>query len=173
MGDYTANRLSDLTDVAHVDISFMSTGALASAGPMMLGYESMIAPTGDPGRRCRFGPGGLQVLSVGYRADGLLWPFEHFTVRSRRYGPFFKINRSDAREPYWAQSPTWGSAGVHVGLLLGVGAEVDAVELFDFLLGFFGCDMVGDDYAPDPMGPDRRRAAEAAAALRREELASE
>jgi hypothetical protein len=157
MSNYTANRLSDLTDVACIDVDLNSYGLLANAGPLMLGARSMMDIPDGPAYRYRLGLGGLQRLRLGYRASGLIWPIEHLRVFRRQYGDLDSgwPRPRQYGDPdsgwfgkggyYWDDLPAWGSFGGSIGIFLGVGVHVDVVELADFALGFFGADIVRDD----------------------------
>jgi len=151
--DYVANRLSDLTDVACIDVDLNSYGLLVNAGPLMLGARSMMDIPDGPAYRYRLGLGGLQRLRLGYRASGLIWPIEHFTVFRRQYGDLDSgwLRRGGY---YWRDLPAWGSFGGSIGIFLGVGVHVDVVELADFVMGFLGEDIVHDDL-PLPRADER------------------
>jgi hypothetical protein len=153
---YAANRLSDLTDVACIDVDLNSYGLLVNAGPFILGARSMMdIPDGplQPAYRYRLGLGGLQSLRLGYRAIGIILPIEQFQVDRRRYGDLDSGWLRDGGY-YWEYLPAWGSFGGSIGIFLGVGAHVDVVELADFVSGFFGADIVHDDL-PLPAAEER------------------
>jgi hypothetical protein len=142
---YTANRLSDLTDVAHVDITFFSLGFVVNVGPMLIGAETLIPNSDQGSHQYRMGFGGQQEVTVGYAADGLVVPFCRERVISRKYGCLVTTLDQMEDDYYWKHVPTWGSAGISAGLLVGLGVHVDVVELADLVLGFRGYDIVRDD----------------------------
>jgi hypothetical protein len=176
MDNYTANRLSDLTDVAHVDLTVLALGIVANVGPMTLGGESVAGYDGQAWQ-LRIGLGGPQVVGMLGEAAGLFWTFDRFEVNRRKYGPFDSGWLGD-EDAYWARQPAWGSIGISAGLMFGVGAQFDFVELADFVLGFFGHDITHDDLRPklplDPEAAAREAAAraylEGAAAAHRAEI---
>ena len=67
-GTYMGNRLDDLTDVAHVEVTGMSLGALANVGPLLLGYERHHGIFWSPGRT-KLGLGGRSA-EEDFRWDG-------------------------------------------------------------------------------------------------------
>jgi hypothetical protein len=112
---YMKDRARDLTDVAHIDVTCMSVGVGVNVGPSLLGFNSVSAPCGD-GKRLKFG---LGILSS--KAE---------SRSSSTYGKTF---------------PPWGSVGGDVGLIFGLSARADVVELVDFFLGIATVDILKDD----------------------------
>ena len=148
MSTYTANRLSDLTDVAHVDMTHSSVGLVVNVGPMLLGAEGLLPDSDHGSHQYRLGLGGPLVLVLDGASVGLVWPFQCEEVNARRYGGLAKGYDEMGDDCYWKHVPAWGSIGISGGFLVGVGAHVDLVELADFILGFFGYDIVDDDLSP-------------------------
>jgi hypothetical protein len=150
---YVANRLNDLSDVAHVDLT-VSMGLLANVGPAVLGAEW----TPD---RLQLGLGGPQWIEFGtgpsdegQTAYGYVVRCERLDVAARWYGLPMESLKTEP-QGYGKSSPPWGSIGVEVGVPvplpgvmlfpLGVGVHADVVELADFVTGFGGVDILGDD----------------------------
>jgi hypothetical protein len=138
---YAFARLHDLVDVAHVDGTLNSFGALANVGPVMLGYQQALLGSPDIGWPVLRGRLGLLFADLTVEDDkayGLLVPWS----RRRVERPFSSGRGGSA---YGRKAPAWGSVGFDVGLFIGVGAHVDIVELADFVSGFFGADICKDD----------------------------
>ena len=142
---YVTNRLSDLTDVIHVDLNAVTFGILVNVGPLMLGAEGMMNIPDGPAYQFRLGLGGPQTVRLEGDALGFIWPFERQEVVRREFNRivYEPIPRNDTY--YWSHAPGWGSVGVNLGFFFGAGLQADAVELADFVLGFFNVDIVHDD----------------------------
>jgi hypothetical protein len=174
---YVAHRLSDLTDVAHVDVNACAFGFLVNVGPLILGSEELMSIPDGPAYQFRLGLGGLQKVRLGYKGSGCIWPLGRYEVERRYYGEVDSgwVHEGDQ---YWRHQPAWGSIGISGGFFFGVGAQVDVVEFADFVLGFFGYDITEDDLPePQPVDPETaareaavREALERAAAAHRAEI---
>ena len=81
--------------------------------------------------RTKLGLGGIQQTEANGGIHGLGFPLAEEDARSG-WG-------------YAKTKPAYGSIGVDVGAYIGIGARVDIVEFFDFLLGFAGVDFIKDD----------------------------
>ncbi|MEK7270447.1 MAG: hypothetical protein AAB215_05825 [Planctomycetota bacterium] len=141
---YFGDRMQDLTDVAHVDVTGLSVGVAANVGPVGLGAFDMLRLSDSlpGGARVKIGLGGVYLArSFGTPGlyVGLLFPIIHNLGDTKR-------DVSDhAGDWYGRTYPAWGSVGADVGVGLGLGARVDPIELADFLLGFGLIDLANDD----------------------------
>lgn len=139
-GGYVSNRLRDITDVAHVDGTAMSMGAVVNIGPAVLGSHALtgmaIGMGSNQGVRYKVGFGGIQKKLERGVASGVIVPLS-------------RIQSSQLQEGYASKEPTWGSIGFDLGCLFGIGVHVDFVELFDCLTGFVGIDLLDDDETPN------------------------
>jgi hypothetical protein len=133
-GGYLENRRQDLIDAAHVDLSAISAGPVVYAGPFLLGINYTTGPvSGRPAATVQLGLGGPRRLGRKGLAAGLLWPSSRWNEDAGIVGPRPK------------RAPSGFSAGVAVGVLAGIAAEVDALELVDFAAGLFCLDPTEDD----------------------------
>ena len=174
-GTYLYNRGSDLTDVVHVDLLTNRFGILANFGPAIVGYEGpAFTGVTEAGKGCGYalqlGVGAGSVSATSGQAYGVLLPLSQFEARGHRWMPFLSLDLatgaccpsypilwedvilpesqlsfSDPPSGYGRQTPGWGSVGMEVSFILGVGAHADVVELADFVAGWFGQDISGDD----------------------------
>ena len=129
---YWIDRGADLTDVAHVDMHGWSLGAAVNVGPAIVGYHSIFDDRSG-GTRDMFGLGGHQQSESDGTTSGLIIPFG-WRKEECRSESFYKRH-----------SPTLGSIGFDMGLVVGIGARIDFVELIDLILGFCGVDILNDD----------------------------
>ena len=118
---YFIDRAHDLTDVAHVEVNAMSLGAAVNVGPAILGWNEISGP--DGGQRYMLGLGGYRWIRADGQYSGVIYPLS-------------KVGHDESRSEtgYSSVHPTWGSVGFDVGLVVGLGARVDIVELIDFIL---------------------------------------
>ena len=134
VGGYFENRRQDLIDVAHVDLSAANVGAVAYAGPFMVGIDYMTGLAGrEQSTSLQIGLGGPRTLGRRGLAAGLLFPASHWNGDKQIIGERPK------------RSPSGMSVGASAGLLAGVGAEADVLELVDFALGILCVDVIEDD----------------------------
>lgn len=145
--EYLTDRRHDLTDAAHVDFNDFALGTAVSVGPMVLGGHA-ITTFIDRGTSFRLGLGGVQEIKTSGIHWGVGFPFERYQATKRpEGGPFgdWRLDRSSSFGDYEHSYPGWGSLGFDIGLLWGVGARVDAVELLDFAVGLTRIDLLRDD----------------------------
>jgi hypothetical protein len=134
VGGYFANRRHDLIDVVHVDFGAVNVGAVAYAGPLMLGIDYQTGvQSREQSSTLQIGLGGPRILGRRGLASGLLWP----------------ASKWDEDKPFIGARPKRGpsgfSAGASVGAIGGVGAEADVLELIDFVVGLVCLDAMEDD----------------------------
>ena len=129
---YWADRRQDLTDVAHVDVTMFSVGVAANAGPAIVGLHRTAGSCGDGGR-VKIGLGGVQAVSTCGQYAGVVFPISRIKEKTRSNGG------------YGTEAPPWGSVGLDIGLILGLGVRFDVVELADLVLGLGGIDIIDDD----------------------------
>lgn len=136
---YWQSRAKDLIDVAHLRLEGPIYGARADISAISVG----LSDTGHPytqTQRFKLGLGGCLHTDTE--------PMPLFLV-----GSPLKEDHARSRWGYRNEIPPFGALGFSVGidfiLGLGVGAEVDFVELVDFLLGFAGVDIIDDDIQLD------------------------
>lgn len=151
-GRYVSNRLDDLTDVAHVDATVLRIGLLCNVGPLILG-RVVCGDAYVPTVSLRAGLGGVQFVRTTGEAGGFIVPTSHYDVsRWSLYAwgdrPASEAGEARPGSSYYGKGPAWGSVGLEVALIVGLGARVDVVECADFLLGLFAVDLVGDDAGP-------------------------
>jgi len=134
VGGYLHNRRHDLIDLFHVDFTAVSVGAIAYAGPLIVGanYMTGVRPR-EPSATLQLGLGGPRLLGRKGLATGLLWPYSYWNDDRHLYGERPK------------RAPSGLSAGAAVGAVPGVAAEVDALELIDFVAGLCCLDLLEDD----------------------------
>ena len=144
---YLENRRQDLIDVLHVDFSAVNVGAVAYVGPFLAGINYMTGvETREQSTTLQLGLGGARILGRKGLATGLLWPSSRWNEDSQIIG----------RRP--KRAPSGFSVGFSVGAVAGIGAEADALELIDFVLGLFCVDLaeddedIGDEPEPEPAG---------------------
>ena len=131
---YVENRRQDLIDVVHVDLSAANVGTVAYAGPFVVGLNYITGLGGrDAPSSLQIGLGGPRMLARRGLAAGLLVPASHWNGDKPVTGGRPK------------RSPSGTSVGASAGLLAGVGAEADILELFDFAFGVVCIDIAGDD----------------------------
>ena len=131
---YLKNRGHDLTDVLHVDFSAVNIGAVAYAGPFLLGADYITGmETRSGSTTFRVGLGGCYVESRKGLAAGVIWPSSRWNEDEGIIG----------RRP--KRAPSGFSAGFSVGLFGGIGAEADLLEAVDFVLGLACIDLTQDD----------------------------
>jgi len=135
-GGYLQNRRHDLIDVAHVDFSAVSLGPVVYAGPLLAGLNIMTGyETRTPGGSLQIGLGGPRIQERTGTAAGLLWPASKWDEDQKMLGLRPK------------RTPSGFSVGAAVGLVFGVGAEVDVIEAVDFVFGLLCIDIGQDDEA--------------------------
>ncbi len=139
---YVANRLDDLTDVAHVQFSVLDLGFLINAGPFELGTERFGVPFPllPDAFSLRLGAGGPQIATLDGLGAGIGIPLSSYDQ-----SVYSIYNLSERPASYGTKGPAWGSVGFGCGLGVGVAFRGDVVEFVDFLLGFFTIDLCGDD----------------------------
>ena len=130
---YMENRRKDLTDIANVNATAISAGLAVNVGPLSLGYFGNSGLLGGSGGRAKIGLGGLVVEEERGAYWGVIYPFE-FLEGETRSDNYYNKNL-----------PAFGSVGIDLGFVLGIGVEVDVVQAVDFLLGIFTIDILGDD----------------------------
>jgi hypothetical protein len=140
VGGYAEARQQDLIDVAHVDFSIVNAGAVAYAGPFMLGldYLNDLKAPEEPASTLQIGLAGARLKGRQGIAWGIVWPVRRWNADREIVGP----------RPKRAPSPA--AFGASLGLIVGLGVEADAAELVDFLLGLACLDFMGDDLPPAP-----------------------
>lgn len=124
VGGYFENRRQDLIDVVHVDFGAINVGAVAYAGPFLLGldYQTGIKSR-EQSTTLQIGLGGPRMLGRKGLASGILWPASKWDEEKPLIG----------RRP--KRAPSGWSAGASVGAIGGVGVEADALEVLDFVVG--------------------------------------
>jgi|GEM_PF-2766802 len=134
VGGYFENRRQDLIDVLHVDFGAVNVGAVAYAGPLMLGMDYQTGvKSREQSSTLQIGLGGPRILGRRGLASGLLWP----------------ASKWDEDKPFIGTRPKRGpsgfSAGLSAGAVGGVGAEADVLEAIDFVAGLACLDLTEDD----------------------------
>jgi len=131
---YCEDRRQDLIDVAHIDLSALSAGAVVYAGPLLFGANH-ITPKDRPGQdtTLQCGLGGPRFVPRQGLAAGFIWPVAWWNEDRHIVGLRPK------------QTPSPAAFGVALGAAVGIGVEADAFELVDFLLGLFCIDLAEDD----------------------------
>jgi hypothetical protein len=147
---YAWNRIHDMIDVAHVDLIWNSYGVVANVGPVMVGYEAAFSDAFKD-------PDGHPAIMIGRVSSGIM---DYACERGEAGGFLVPLSRLDTcrigfvggkkvvllrPEGYGAKLPGWASVGLDVAVFGGVGAHVDVFELVDFVVGWFGVDISGDD----------------------------
>jgi len=134
VGGYLENRRQDLIDVLHVDLGAVNVGAVAYAGPFLLGmdYQTGIRSR-EQSSTLQVGLGGPRILGRRGLASGLLWPASKWDEDKPLIGPRPK------------RGPSGFSVGLSAGMVGGVGAEADALEAIDFVAGLACLDFAEDD----------------------------
>jgi len=127
--NYLNNRASDLIEVAHLDMTFYSFGALGNIGPIMLGVYQ------DSGRHM-LGAGGVIMSEKRFGGSGIIFPLGYVS------------NGLKSKNSYKDFTPPILSLGFDIAFILGIGAHADPVEALDFILGIFTLDLLGDDVYP-------------------------
>ncbi len=131
---YFENRRQDLIDVAHVDFSAVNVGAVAYAGPLMVGINYMTGVvTREEASSLQLGLGGPRLLGRKGLAYGIIWTSSRWNDERPIIGQRPK------------RAPSGLSVGATAGAILGVGAEADVLELIDFITGIFCLDPTEDD----------------------------
>jgi hypothetical protein len=143
---YLHNRRHDLIDVVHVDFGAVNFGAVAYAGPLMVGADYQTGlKTREESSTLQLGLGGPRIQGNRGLALGIILPF------SRWNGTRPLIGKRPKR------SPSWLSVGASLGAFVGLGAEVDVLEAVDFISGLICLDLMEDDEIlageekPDPV----------------------
>jgi len=137
---YLENRRQDLIDVAHVDIGMIHVGAVAYALPFMVGVEFATGfDRESASTNLQIGLGGPRLLEKNGIAGGLLLPATRWD-EDKEDG---KSNKIFGQRP--KRTPSGFSVGAMAGVLLGVGAEVDVLEVIDFVFGLICLDFMADD----------------------------
>ncbi len=130
---YMENRRKDLTDIVNINATAVSVGLAANVGPLSLGYFENNGIIGGSGGRVKLGLGGVVVEQERGAYSGVVYPFE-FMEGETRSDNFYNENL-----------PAFGSVGIDLGFIVGIGVEVDFVQAVDFLLGIFTIDILDDD----------------------------
>lgn len=134
VGGYFENRRQDLIDVVHVDFGAVNVGAVAYAGPLLVGVDYQTGvKSREQSATLQIGLGGPRILGRRGMAAGLLWP----------------ASKWDEDKPFIGARPKRGpsgfSGGVSLGVIAGVGAEADVLEVIDFVVGLVCLDVMEDD----------------------------
>ena len=158
---YWQNRRADAADVFTATIG-VGLGTTARIGPLHAGLGGNFDLYGiEAGKVGELGNTSALVLDSGgqYAGDACLiaWGTSHIDLLGdgRARGKQVYSNRGSSEWiPFWdppkpeSQNPArWTQIEVAVGLLGGVRLGFNPGELFDFILGFFGEDIYGDDLA--------------------------
>jgi len=133
--NYFTNRAVDLIEVAHLDGHGLSFGLMLNTGPVMLGGFEISKFHRGTGHRAMFGIGGLKINAESYAFAGILLPF-------------VSGDHTSTRGWYKKYRPRFLSVGFDLAFIYGIGAHADVAEAFDFVLGIFTIDILGDDYYP-------------------------
>jgi len=134
VGGYFSNRRHDLIDVVHIDVGAVNLGAVAYAGPFILGADYQTGlKSRDQSTTLQIGLGGPRMQGKKGLAFGIIWPFSRWNSTEPRVGKRPK------------RSPSLLSVGASLGAFIGLGAEADALELVDFVAGFVCLDLMEDD----------------------------
>lgn len=133
-GGYLSNRRHDLIDVAHVDFGAVNFGAVAYAGPLMLGADYQTGlKTREESSTLQLGLGGPRIQGNRGLALGVLFPLSKWNEPGTLVGKRPK------------RSPSGLSVGASLGAFVGLGAEADALEVVDFIVGLLCLDLMEDD----------------------------
>ena len=146
VGGYFESRRQDLIDVAHVDFGAVNVGAVAYAGPFLLGVDYQTGvKSREQSATLQIGLGGPRILGRRGMAAGLLWPASKWNEDEGMTGKRPK------------RSPSGFSGGASVGAIGGVGAEADVLEALDFVVGLVCLDVMEDDECldDDDEAPDK------------------
>jgi hypothetical protein len=134
VGGYFENRWQDLIDVVHVDFGAINVGAVAYAGPFLVGMDYQTGlKSREQSATLQIGLGGPRILGRRGMAAGILWPASKWDEEKTLVGSRPK------------RGPSGFSAGASVGALAGVGAEADVLEALDFIVGLVCLDVMEDD----------------------------
>ena len=129
---YLENRGKDLTESANINLSAFSIGLGVNAGPAIAGYYKNAGLMGGPGGVLRVGLGGKYYEKIEGAYSGIGIPLSYSTLRENK-------------DKIYCYNPGWGSAGLDLGYIFGLGIRVDAIELIDFIGGIFMIDILKDD----------------------------
>ncbi|MBL8019246.1 MAG: hypothetical protein JNM27_06255 [Leptospirales bacterium] len=139
------DRADDAKDVISFSVGDISLGAQASVSGATAGiYLGMAGPGVFNGTTEARPVDGTFVFGLG--CDTLLH-FERFNLedsddRARYRNKTHCSGRGDATlQPY-----DYGRLRVRLGLILGLTLEVNLLEIADFFHGFWGGDLLGDDW---------------------------
>ena len=136
---YLENRRQDLIDVAHLDFSVVSAGAVGYAGPFVLGMNWVSGlKTGNPSTQLQIGLGGPRILDKSGVAAGWILAATYWDDNRKIMGPRPK------------RTPSGFSIGGALGAFLGVFGELDMLELVDFMAGIACLDPMHDDECVAP-----------------------
>ena len=147
---YLGDRGRDARDMVNLGVELGSVGVSAQVGPLMTG-----AIYTDPGKDAngwglanrglgRYEYGEWQAVVIGYKAIGSK------AARGRECGTRQIACVADGTDPLGWNTPCYyalGNVDARVGLGLGIHAGIHLGEIVDFLLGWFGADIMGDDVA--------------------------
>ena len=127
------SRKADLTDSVEVHLDGVTVGSTLNVSVLSIGYYEVSNYWGNPyGQRTKYGFGGREQVNI--KGISCLTPLkERKTGRKSGWGYAYDV-------------PPFAAVGADCGLILGVGAKVDALEFFDFILGFTTLDILSDDY---------------------------
>jgi hypothetical protein len=134
VGGYFENRRHDLIDVLHLDASAVNLGAIAYAGPLIVGADYQTGlQTRTRSDTLQLGLGGWRFFGRKGLAAGLLWPYSRWNEDRSIFGERPK------------KAPSGLSVGATVGVVGGLAIEADVLELVDFLVGLTCLDLLEDD----------------------------
>ncbi len=135
---YLENRRHDLIDSASINTSLLARGMKLDLGPVSTGlYEA----TGS--RTVKLGLGGtdaiaydehIEVYGVGLAAPGLKKSFLSDSLQP-----------NNSRWGYGGKIAPFGAIKFDIGYGLTLGAQIDFLEMLDFVLGFTTIDIMQDD----------------------------
>ena len=164
---YWQNRRADAADVFTATIG-VGLGATARIGPLHAGLGGNFDLYGiEAGKVGELGNTGALVLDSGGHFAGdaslIAWGTSRIDLLGEGHArgkQVYSDRGSFGRIPFWnpptpeSQNPArWTQIEVAVGLLGGLRLGFNPGELLDFVLGFFGIDIYGDDLAsaePEP-----------------------
>ena len=160
---YWQNRRADAADVFTATVG-IGIGATARIGPLHAGLGANADFYGiEAGEVGELGSLGAMIVGAGDRASDARSVFRGYSEidlgpRSAARGKNVAYRPSGI--PFWDPPPPespnparWTQFEVAAGLLGGVRLGFNPGELLDFLLGFFGADLYGDDLARGEMEP--------------------
>ncbi|MFW6159364.1 MAG: hypothetical protein ACOC8E_08415 [Planctomycetota bacterium] len=131
---YLENRRQDLIDVAHVEGGALNFGAVTYAGPLLVGVDYATGVRSrEQSSTVQFGLGGPRYAARKGLCAGLLFPASYWNEDEGLVG-----------EPP-KRRPSGFSAGLQLGIFLGLGFEVDLLEAIDLVGGLVCIDFLEDD----------------------------